>query len=249
MAKRKSISKKLRFEVFKRDKFACQYCGGKAPDVVLNVDHIEPVAKGGGNDLFNLITSCFECNQGKKARRLDDNEELNRQRDELAIIQEKRNQLAMLKRWRDECSKLEIETLLLAEELVGAELGCELSDAGKTNMRRHIRKYGINEVLEAIRIASERYSEPEEALDKVPGICSNREKERKRPGTGRAFYVRGILNRRFHYINEQYFWVLINEAIDNSVDMESVVRIAKECYSWPDFQKSMEDYNEEYRNG
>ena len=27
MSKRKSISKKLRFEVFKRDSFTCQYCG------------------------------------------------------------------------------------------------------------------------------------------------------------------------------------------------------------------------------
>lgn len=36
MAKRKTVSNELRFEVFKRDKFTCQYCGRKAPDVVLN---------------------------------------------------------------------------------------------------------------------------------------------------------------------------------------------------------------------
>lgn len=30
MAKRKSLSKKIRFEVFKRDSFTCQYCGRKA---------------------------------------------------------------------------------------------------------------------------------------------------------------------------------------------------------------------------
>ncbi len=55
MAKRKAISKKVRFEVFKRDSFTCQYCGAKAPDVVLNCDHIEPVSKGGTNKLLNLI--------------------------------------------------------------------------------------------------------------------------------------------------------------------------------------------------
>ena len=43
MSKRKSLSKKIRFEVFKRDKFTCQYCGKTAPNVVLEVDHIEPV--------------------------------------------------------------------------------------------------------------------------------------------------------------------------------------------------------------
>lgn len=63
--KRKAISKKLRFEVFKRDSFTCQYCGRKAPDVVLEVDHIKPVAQGGTNTILNLITSCRECNRGK----------------------------------------------------------------------------------------------------------------------------------------------------------------------------------------
>jgi len=37
-SKRKPLSKKLRFEVFKRDSFACQYCGAKAPDVLLEVE-------------------------------------------------------------------------------------------------------------------------------------------------------------------------------------------------------------------
>lgn len=38
--RRKPISKKIRFEVFKRDGFTCQYCGRMAPDVVL-VDYLE----------------------------------------------------------------------------------------------------------------------------------------------------------------------------------------------------------------
>lgn len=62
---RKGLSKKIRFEVFKRDQFTCQYCGKKAPDVILHVDHIQPVSKGGTNDLLNLITSCQDCNLGK----------------------------------------------------------------------------------------------------------------------------------------------------------------------------------------
>ena len=48
---RKPLSKKIRFEVFKRDKFTCQYCGRMSPDVILEVDHIEPVAEGGDNEI------------------------------------------------------------------------------------------------------------------------------------------------------------------------------------------------------
>lgn len=40
MAKRQSISKKLRFEVLKRDSFTCQYCGASAPTIILHIDHI-----------------------------------------------------------------------------------------------------------------------------------------------------------------------------------------------------------------
>lgn len=72
MAERKAISKKKRFDVFKRDFFRCQYCGATPPGVILHVDHINPVAKGGGNSIDNLITSCEPCNLGKSATPLSD---------------------------------------------------------------------------------------------------------------------------------------------------------------------------------
>lgn len=65
MAKRKAISKRVRFEVFKRDLFTCQYCGSTPPKVVLHVDHIVPVSKGGDNSEGNLVTACDACNLGK----------------------------------------------------------------------------------------------------------------------------------------------------------------------------------------
>lgn len=68
---RKSTGKRQRFEIFKRDCFACQYCGRTPPAVILEVDHITPVSKGGGNDSLNLITACFDCNRGKSDRTLD----------------------------------------------------------------------------------------------------------------------------------------------------------------------------------
>ena len=64
---RKAITKKVRFEVFKRDGFVCQYCGNHPPSVLLQVDHINPVKLGGTNDMDNLITSCQPCNIGKTA--------------------------------------------------------------------------------------------------------------------------------------------------------------------------------------
>jgi hypothetical protein len=65
--KRKSLSKRTRFEVFKRDGFKCAYCGRTPPDVLLHVDHVEAVANGGSDDPTNLITACADCNLGKAA--------------------------------------------------------------------------------------------------------------------------------------------------------------------------------------
>ena len=59
------IGKKVRFTIFKRDCFTCQYCGNTPPRVVLEIDHIIPVVEGGNNKPANLITACFDCNRGK----------------------------------------------------------------------------------------------------------------------------------------------------------------------------------------
>lgn len=66
-----ALSVRIRFEVFKRDEFTCQYCGRRSPEVVLEVDHIQPRADGGTDDSINLLTSCWECNRGKSDRTLD----------------------------------------------------------------------------------------------------------------------------------------------------------------------------------
>lgn len=49
-----------------------QYCGAKAPDVLLHVDHIDPVAGGGSSDVLNLATACVAfCDVGSTASTLD----------------------------------------------------------------------------------------------------------------------------------------------------------------------------------
>ena len=62
-----AITKRMRFEILRRDDHACQYCGEKAPDVVLHVDHILPVALGGTDKPTNLTTACKDCNSGKSS--------------------------------------------------------------------------------------------------------------------------------------------------------------------------------------
>ena len=62
-----SVSKNLRYEILRRDHYACRYCGGVAPDVKLTVDHVMPVALGGSDKADNLVAACDACNAGKSA--------------------------------------------------------------------------------------------------------------------------------------------------------------------------------------
>ena len=64
--RKRNMSPKLRFEILRRDGFTCQYCGKTGTEKELEIDHVVPFSKGGTNDEGNLITSCFDCNRGKR---------------------------------------------------------------------------------------------------------------------------------------------------------------------------------------
>lgn len=66
-----AVSKRTRFEVFKRDRFTCQYCGRTPPTVVLQIDHVIARSDGGPDDPLNLVTACEDCNLGKSDVPLD----------------------------------------------------------------------------------------------------------------------------------------------------------------------------------
>lgn len=67
-----AVTKRLRFEVLRRDDFACRYCGARAPDVELTVDHVTPKALGGTDTADNLVAACRPCNSGKSSASPDE---------------------------------------------------------------------------------------------------------------------------------------------------------------------------------
>ena len=59
----RKLSKK---EVFLRDKFTCQYCGKKVPDLTL--DHVVPRRQHGSHTWENVVAACNRCNLRKAGR-------------------------------------------------------------------------------------------------------------------------------------------------------------------------------------
>lgn len=189
MAERKPISKKTRFEVFKRDRFTCQYCGRMSPDVILEVDHIKPVAEGGTNKMINLITSCRDCNRGKGKRRLSDDAELKKQQKELVDLADKREQAEMMIKWRDEMLDLTEKQAFSIDRYIRtvSEWGC--SEVGIGNLIKLIKSFSYNEVYEATEIAFDHYYDGSErswnkAFGKLGGICYNRRKKKEEAEDG-----------------------------------------------------------------
>jgi len=54
--------------IFRRDMFACQYCGKVLSASKLTLDHVKPTSVGGKSTWENCTTSCLPCN-AKKANK------------------------------------------------------------------------------------------------------------------------------------------------------------------------------------
>lgn len=257
--KRKPITKTTRFEVFKRDSFTCQYCGRKAPDVLLVIDHIEPVSKGGTNDILNLITACRDCNSGKSDRQLSDTTVLDKQRQQLEELQERKEQIEMLFQWQK--GLLNLDDQIITElsdywsELVS---GYYLTENGHNNLKRLMRKFELDEILAAMKIATDQYlkfvdGEPtkesvEFAWKKVAGICTVNRRKKENPGEARLYYIRGILRNRLSYMDEDRALQLLRAALRANANLDSLEEFAKSVRSWTDWRMEMEYFIDQHKS-
>lgn len=68
------MTKKLREFIKERDNYTCCNCGNsihKEPNLLLEIDHIVPVSKGGETKESNLQTLCWKCNRAKSDKVTD----------------------------------------------------------------------------------------------------------------------------------------------------------------------------------
>lgn len=247
MAKREHLSKRLRFEVFKRDSFKCQYCGRSAPEVLLHVDHITPVSKGGTNDILNLVTACADCNLGKGARRLDDNNEIRKAKKRLDELNARREQLRMMMEWRRELQKAEGEKVNFLCSYFEAALNddIEVNDCGKAVFKRLLNTFTIDEICVSIDISINQYvkykggeatmESMEKALSKLGGICHNRKK------TGGSYcpeYVAAILSSRLDVPSDRGIsWT--KYFIQNGVHIDTIKEIAVKANTCSEFLEAI----------
>jgi hypothetical protein len=236
MAKRQSISKKLRFEVFKRDSFTCQYCGNKAPDVVLEVDHIDPVSKGGKNSILNLITSCFDCNRGKSDKVISDDHVLKKEMEQMEILNQKREQLKMINKWREELLNIDEEQI---DNIctIFKKTPWVPNDKGKASLKKLLKKYGYKNLLNAIDISMDQYwVDSDKTIDdwykmynKIGGILylQSQPEERKK-----ISYIKGAARNRFNYFHEVKAAIVLDRYFSLFDDYDAILNWTRRCDNW-----------------
>lgn len=257
---RKVIPKKTRFEVFKRDKFKCQYCGKTPPDVILHVDHINPVSKGGTNNILNLITACFECNMGKKATLLSDDSVITKQKNQLDLLQDKREQIKMMMEWHNGLANIDQEKLKMISDYWEARApGYAFSEAGLSTLKKLIGKYTVSEILIAIDTATSKYLVYEKdgetvtieswqiAYSKLSGICSLNKASVDDPDLKEYYYMRGILRNRITYHHPTDTVQYLKNARSWGASIQELKDIVLTARSWSAFTLAIGEIINEYK--
>lgn len=261
MPKREAISNRIRFEIFKRDSFTCHYCSRKAPDVVLNIDHIKPVAKGWDNDILNLVTSCFTCNNGKGDKELDDNSVVVKKRKQLELSQERKEQLAMVMEWQNSLKDIENETICnIVEYIEQMIMPSSVNETWKNTIRWWLKKNSLKEVLDGIDTSADKYlryiddgvtpESVEDFFQKVWGILAMRNKP---PIEQKIAYIKWIWKNRFWYWDTAKASILLwnyvsalkehytDEQILEDLDIE-IMSFTKVANHWSHWKNMLESW-------
>ncbi len=179
-----AISKKQRFEIFKRDDFTCQYCGKTPPEITLEVDHINPKSRKGKDDINNLLTACFDCNRGKGKVPLGNIP--NTLAINLGILKEKESQLKEYNKFLAEIEKrIQADINEIDEIYISYFPKWQLSDRFKSvSLKRFLTLLPKQIIVEAMHLACAkmlRNAEDDsstEAINYFCGICWNKIKEK-----------------------------------------------------------------------
>ena len=171
---RKAISKKLRFDVFKRDGFVCAYCGATPPTVVLQVDHIHPVVEGGTNTIDNLITSCQPCNIGKGANVLT-NIPTSLKEKAAAIAEQEAQIKGFYEVMQEQEDRLNAEMWLIADIIDSGSPERGMDRGWLASIKRFLKTLSYFEVLNAAEIARAKFKYGgKKAFLYFCGVCHNK---------------------------------------------------------------------------
>jgi TolA-binding protein len=176
--------KRIKYEVFEKDAFKCQFCGTGAPNVTLQLVRIQDAQPDEEwLDTAFLSTSCKVCEKKKSGT---DEKSLNNPYMSIDELEERLQQLKMLINWRKgmlNIRKQQLNNLIIYWE--NKISGFETNNDQKKYLAAHISKYSGDEIRSAMDMAVDKFIKYDEdgkldqssiltAFSKIPEICQTK---------------------------------------------------------------------------
>jgi hypothetical protein len=210
--KQRTIIKRLRFEVFERDKFTCQDCGKKVPDVILKIIRIKPKLKGQADEILNFKTSCYECNQDSSNIQLDQGD----------LRKEKKEQIESMIKWQESLTKLYKNTSIKVIEYIENKINLCLNESEKRSIEKLIHKFDFPDILEAVDISAAKYlkydtenklieDSIEDFINKIGGILNIKSRP---PIEQKLAYIKGICRNKFNFWDDRKGSIILNAYVN-----------------------------------
>lgn len=230
-------SKKLRFSIFKRDNFTCQYCGKAPPNAILEVDHVVSRKDGGGDEEINLITACFTCNRGKGKRSVGvDKLRKGGLKKEIEILKEEKDQLVAYYDFLKQRNKYEKQKLNVFQAAWKEASGDSnsLTESGLKSIIRLTENYRAEDIFRAIKITWDKKwgDNHNDQFKYMCGVLKNLKLERDSPEEAdrlkKAHSVKYKISHACGYFNEKIYWKWVNDGID----IDEILELSTNNCNW-----------------
>lgn len=202
---------------------------------MLHIDHITAVANGGDNNIVNLITACDACNLGKGAVALDDKSAAVKQMKQLKLLNERREQIQMIAEWRTDLLGVEDQEVGVMERYIKSLCGFGLSEAGKANIRKALKKYGLDAVLTATDGSAGSYlktksdEEVEKFINYIPRVAYCNEQKKTKPELERFSHICNLAAKKRFKVSRSELWNAVSNAFYNDgIDAETMLGMVRE---------------------
>jgi len=180
---------------------------------------------------------------------------LNKQKKQLDELNERRIQLEMMMDWRNQLKSIDCDISRIAIDAFNDLLpASSLNDVGEKFIKDALKKFSLNEVLDAIEISA-RYIKFESdgitdggsvttALKRIGGICANKRQPEHKQAIS---YIVGICRNRFSYCKDYVLRQRLENAYNAGITIDDMKEAALDCRNWSQYtqwiESSMEAIN------
>lgn len=202
------------------------------------MDHINPVSKGGTNNLLNLVTSCMDCNRGKSNKVLSDDSVAKKQKKMADELAKRKEQIDMFMEWRSGLLEINIKSADMISEYIEKKASVTLTEIGKSLILNLVEKYPVKTIIGSIDESFEqtirryRCFKGNYFFELLPKVC----KFYGNYKLSSFFYMRSIIRIKRIDVDDERIKDICDLFVKTKEDFEYVKESSKKINNYDDFE-------------